>query len=73
MEMLSRVLLGLFCVTSCLTVTAKEINISKKYKDPANKLIDAALADEAGYEKLTYLCDRIGNRLSGSESLPKAI
>jgi Zn-dependent M28 family amino/carboxypeptidase len=35
--------------------------------------VDASLADDAGYEKLTYLCDRIGNRLSGSENLPKAI
>src|SRR3954469_1310576 len=47
----------------------KDINIVKHYRDTANKLIDAALADESGYEKLTYLCDRIGNRLSGSENL----
>ncbi|MFL6450406.1 MAG: M20/M25/M40 family metallo-hydrolase [Bryobacteraceae bacterium] len=56
------------------TVTAaKDINIVKHYRDTANKLIDAALADQSGYDKLTYLCDRIGNRLSGSENLPKAI
>lgn len=35
--------------------------------------MEAALADDAGYEKLVYLCDRIGNRLSGSENLIKAI
>jgi hypothetical protein len=39
----------------------------------ANKLIDAALADDAGLKRLEYLCYRIGNRLSGSESLDKAI
>jgi hypothetical protein len=43
------------------------------YRVPAGKLIDAALADNDGYAKLAYLCDRIGNRLSGSESLDKAI
>ena len=43
------------------------------YRPAADKLIDAALADNDGYAKLAYLCDRIGNRLSGSESLDKAI
>ena len=47
--------------------------ITDQYRDTANKLIDAALADNAGMEKLTYLCDRIGNRLSGSPALEKAI
>ena len=36
-------------------------------------MIDAALADQGGYDKLSYLCDRIGNRLAGSPSLDKAI
>ncbi len=39
----------------------------------ANKLIDAALADDAGLKRLEYLCYRIGNRLSGSPALDKAI
>ena len=39
----------------------------------SGKLIDAALADTEGYQRLTYLCYRIGNRLSGSASLEKAI
>ncbi len=43
------------------------------YRATANQLIDAALADNDGYAELAYLCDRIGNRLSGSESLDKAI
>ena len=47
--------------------------LSEAYRTPANKLIDAALADNEGYAKLAYLCDRIGNRLSGSESLDKAV
>ncbi|MFX8864212.1 hypothetical protein ABTM79_18905, partial [Acinetobacter baumannii] len=42
-------------------------------RDAARKLIDAALADSGGYAKLSWLCDRIGNRLSGSDSLNKAV
>src|SRR5258708_7821379 len=44
-----------------------------QYRGPADKLIDAALADSDGYNRLAYLCYRIGNRLSGSPGLEKAI
>ncbi len=44
-----------------------------QYRTTADRLIDAALADQEGYAKLAYLCDRIGNRLSGSASLDRAI
>ncbi len=47
--------------------------LTDKYRDVANRLIDAAMADNGAMEKLTYLCDRIGNRLSGSASLDQAI
>jgi Zn-dependent M28 family amino/carboxypeptidase len=43
------------------------------YSAPATKLIGAALADEHSLDRLEYLCDRIGNRLSGSPALVKAI
>ena len=46
---------------------------SAEYQQTANKLIDAALADDAGLNRLQYLCYRIGSRLSGSQSLSKAI
>ncbi len=39
----------------------------------ADRLIDAALADTAGWDRLTYLVDRFGHRFSGSESLEQAI
>jgi hypothetical protein len=48
-------------------------NLTEQYRDSASKLIDASLADQAGMEKLAYLCDRIGNRLSGSAALEKAV
>src|SRR5215510_14384845 len=54
-------------------VAAEPINISESYNDTAQKLIAAALADQEGLARLQYLCDRIGNRLSGSASLERAI
>ena len=48
-------------------------SLTEHYRETANKLIDAALADNGGMDKLSYLCDRIGNRLSGSPALEKAI
>ena len=48
-------------------------NLTEQYRDSASKLINASLADQGGMEKLAYLCDRIGNRLSGSAALEKAV
>ena len=45
----------------------------ESYKDVATQIIAIAIADQDGYAKLSYLCDRIGNRLSGSSSLNDAI
>src|ERR1022692_262770 len=47
--------------------------LSESSKDASSQIIAAALADQDGYAKLSYLCDRIGNRLSGSDSLNAAI
>jgi Zn-dependent M28 family amino/carboxypeptidase len=43
------------------------------YRDTAGRLIGATLEDPSGMARLEYLCDRIGNRLSGSASLERAI
>jgi hypothetical protein len=43
------------------------------YADAASRLIGAALTDDEGYAKLSFLCDRIGHRLSGSAGLQRAI
>src|SRR5215471_2191430 len=48
-------------------------SLTEQYREVSGKLIDAALLDTAGMDKLSYLCDRIGNRLSGSPALEKAI
>jgi hypothetical protein len=45
----------------------------KDYRDVSSRLIGAALTDDAGLARLQYLCDRIGNRVSGSAALEKAV
>jgi hypothetical protein len=47
--------------------------LSETYKQVSTQIVSAALADQDGYAKLSYLCDRIGNRISGSDSLNAAI
>lgn len=56
-----------------LAFAAGEAQTAPRYKSTADKLMDAALKDRAGLERLEYLCYRIGNRLSGSEALGRAI
>lgn len=63
-------------VTAGLAVLVSMVSaqtLGDTYRDTADKLIDAALADQDGYAKLSYLCDRIGSRLGGSPALEKAI
>src|SRR5258708_3554182 len=52
---------------------AEPADITEQYRDSAQRLIAAALDDTEGLSRLQYLCDRIGNRLSGSASLERAI
>jgi carboxypeptidase Q len=61
-----------FLNTPGMAADNKKIDASR-YQDTANKLIEAALADDAGLSRLEYLCYRIGNRLSGSAALNQAI
>jgi hypothetical protein len=50
-----------------------QTSLAITYKPVADKLIAASLADPEGYANLQYLCDHVGKRVSGSESLLKAI
>ena len=43
------------------------------HRTPAGRIIGAALTKNRAYERLAYLTDRIGNRLSGSQNLERAI
>src|SRR5262245_35181082 len=48
-------------------------SLTERYRDPAQRIVGAALLDRDGYAKLTHLTTRIGNRLSGSGGLERAI
>jgi carboxypeptidase Q len=43
------------------------------YRQPAGRIIGAALTSEKAYARLTHLTDQIGHRLSGSTNLERAI
>lgn len=48
-------------------------DIADAYRDDANRLIDAALANHDAYERLGELVDLFGHRVSGSVALEQAI
>ncbi len=54
-------------------MTARRQTIPVEYREPAQRLLDAAGATRTAYQRLGYLCDRIGHRLSGSPALDAAI
>ena len=47
--------------------------LAAKYKADADKILQASETDDDGYVALTYLCDHIGKRLSGSPQLNTAV
>ncbi|MDP6500824.1 MAG: M28 family metallopeptidase [Candidatus Marinimicrobia bacterium] len=48
-------------------------SIAGKYKEDSRRIIEAALNDSAGFERLGELCDTFGPRFSGTDNLEKAI
>lgn len=57
----------------CAAMTAAAQSTTETYREAAGRLIGAAAVDEGGWRRLSYLCDRIGHRLSGSDALARAI
>ena len=43
------------------------------YRGAADRIVEAALADSAAYDRLAYMVDTFGARLSGSEGLERTI
>ena len=54
-------------------VAAPPPSHAERYREPAARLIGAALASDHAYLRLSQLCDGIGHRLSGSPELNRAI
>jgi Peptidase family M28/PA domain len=47
--------------------------LAAKYKADADRILQASTSDDDGYTALTYLCDHIGKRVSGSQQLNTAV
>ncbi len=54
-----------------VSVSAQEL--ANTYRDDANRLIDAALANHDAFARFTELVDKFGHRVSGSVALEQAI
>lgn len=63
---------GLLALLAPFAVHA-QASIGANERAVAARLIDAALADSAAYDRLALLTDTFGNRLSGSKALEDAI
>lgn len=65
------------CVSANLVAQGPNIapqnDLVSQYQETVDRIIEAALADSAAYERLELLGDLFGHRLSGSESLEDAI
>ncbi|MCZ6850309.1 MAG: peptidase M28 family protein, partial [Planctomycetota bacterium] len=48
-------------------------SIAQRYRESADRILQASLARNDAYMKLQELCDGIGHRLSGSPQLDQAI
>jgi carboxypeptidase Q len=62
-----------FACLCLLAASGLAADLNEQYRATADRLIDAALTDREGYERLAYLCYRIGHRLSGSVGLEQAV
>jgi Peptidase family M28 len=71
--MLSRVIAAALTFASLPATLAAQVSLTETYRETAEKLLEATMADSEGFEKLTYLTTSIGHRLSGSPALERAI
>ncbi len=56
-----------------LTTLVYSNNIEDRYRDVSLRIISSALSDSTAYNRLSYICDMFGPRLSGSKNLENAI
>ena len=60
-------------VILCLVSLSIAEDIKSSYEQTSIKIINSLKSDSVGYNRLSYLCDMFGPRLSGSKNLEKAI
>lgn len=71
-------LINFFLLIVCFNLTnlkaeTNDINLDNKYSGIVKRIIDGAMKDSSSWERLAYMCDTYGPRLSGSENLKKAL
>jgi carboxypeptidase Q len=73
---MKRLVRGLVCIAAGLCASVPltaQVSAVAGYRDIADRIIRAALADSSAYGRLGRLVDGFGHRLTGSESLERAI
>jgi carboxypeptidase Q len=68
-----RVCIALLAIPASTSQAQSATPIADAYREPANRIIQAALADSSAWNRLAELTDKFGHRLSGSASLERAI
>ena len=63
----------LFLSFAGASASSAQDSLTDRYREEAGRILGAALVDVRGWEKLTHLTTVIGNRLSGSQGLERAI
>jgi len=71
--MLSRLIAAALLLVSLPGTIAAQASLTETYRETADRILEATMADAEGFEKLTYVTTSIGHRLSGSPSLERAI
>jgi Iap family predicted aminopeptidase len=65
---------GSAAIAAAVTIASAQAQpLDAVYRDRAARLIAASMSDTGAYEKLAYLTTEIGNRLSGSAGLERAV
>jgi carboxypeptidase Q len=64
---------GVTARAAAAVAPAQDTPLQARYRAAADRIIDAALADSAAWQKLARITDAYGNRLSGSEGLERAL
>lgn len=57
----------------CALVACCSANNITAYQSKVNDIFELAMQDNVGYERLSYLCNRFGPRITGSTNLENAI
>lgn len=67
------ILISLQFIPDLLSQTVTPEYLAKKYTETVDRIIRAAMSDSSAWERLAYVCDTFGPRLSGSQNLENAL